>query len=158
MKHIAYLCAGFALLTACTGNNAYRKVENGLVAEITSGSAKAVKLEVVSDNIIRVIASPDGQFTNEVNLIKDSRAQLPTPAFRIETAGDTILLSTATTVTRLARTTGEVRFTDPEERTLLAEQADGGKSFSPIEVEGTKGYTLRQVFANQEGEALYGLG
>ena len=158
MKHIAYLCAGFVLLTACTGNDAYRKVENGLVAEIASGPAKAVKLEVVSDNIIRVIASPDGQFTNEVNLIKDSRAQLPTPAFRIETAGDTILLRTATTVARLARTTGEVRFTDREGQTLLAEQADGGKSFSPIEVEGTKGYTLRQVFANREGEALYGLG
>lgn len=61
MKHITYFCAGLALLTACTGDSVYRKVENGLVAEITSGPAKAVKLEVVSDNIIRVIASPDGQ-------------------------------------------------------------------------------------------------
>ena len=96
------------------------------MAEIASGPAKAVKLELVSDNIIRVIASPDGQFTNEVNLIKDSRAQLPTPTFRIETAGDTLLLRTATTVARLARTTGEVRFTDREGQTRRAEQADGG--------------------------------
>jgi len=34
----------------------------------------------------------------------------------------------------------------------------GGKSFIPIEVEGTKGYTLRQVFESLDDEAFYGLG
>ena len=57
-QHIAVFTLGLSLLTSCMTDSAYRKVENGLVADIRSGQAKAVKLEVISDDIIRVIASP----------------------------------------------------------------------------------------------------
>ena len=42
--------------------------------------------------------------------------------------------------------------------TILREKTNGGKEFTPIEVEGTKGYTLRQVFESEDEEGLYGLG
>ncbi len=77
-QHIAVFTLGLSLLTSCMTDSAYRKVENGLVADIRSGQAKAVKLEVISDDIIRVIASPDGKFSNQVNLIKDTKS-LPAP-------------------------------------------------------------------------------
>ena len=89
-QHIAVFTLGLSLLTSCMTDSAYRKVENGLVADIRSGQAKAVKLEVISDDIIRVIASPDGKFSNQVNLIKDTKS-LPAPSFQITTSGDTIL-------------------------------------------------------------------
>jgi alpha-D-xyloside xylohydrolase len=41
---------------------------------------------------------------------------------------------------------------------LLEEPAGGGKYFSPVEVEGTKGYSMRQVFRSPDDEAFYGLG
>ena len=110
-QHIAVFTLGLSLLTSCMTDSAYRKVENGLVADIRSGQAKAVKLEVISDDIIRVIASPDGKFSNQVNLIKDTKS-LPAPSFQITTSGDTIIVSTQTTQARLSRETGEVRFTD----------------------------------------------
>ena len=140
-QHIAVFTLGLSLLTSCMTDSAYRKVENGLVADIRSGQAKAVKLEVISDDIIRVIASPDGKFSNQVNLIKDTKS-LPAPSFQITTSGDT----------------GEVRFTDANGHTILREKTNGGKEFTPIEVEGTKGYTLRQVFESEDEEGLYGLG
>ena len=86
-QHIAVFTLGLSLLTSCMTDSAYRKVENGLVADIRSGQAKAVKLEVISDDIIRVIASPDGKFSNQVNLIKDTKS-LPAPSFQITTSGD----------------------------------------------------------------------
>ena len=156
-QHIAVFTLGLSLLTSCMTDSAYRKVENGLVADIRSGQAKAVKLEVISDDIIRVIASPDGKFSNQVNLIKDTKS-LPAPSFQITTSGDTIIVSTQTTQARLSRETGEVRFTDANGRTILREKANGGKEFTPIEVEGTKGYTLCQVFESEDEEGLYGLG
>lgn len=156
-QHITLFTLGFSLLASCMSNTAYRKVENGLEADIRSGQAKAVRIEVISDDVIRVIASPDGKFSNQVNLIKDTRT-LPSPSFTISTEGDTIVVSTATTRARLSRETGEVRFTDADGRAILREKTDGGKEFHAIDVEGTKGYTLRQVFENQENEGLYGLG
>ena len=92
-QHIAVFTLGLSLLTSCMTDSAYRKVENGFVADIRSGQAKAVKLEVISDDIIRVIASPDGKFSNQVNLIKDTKS-LPAPSFQITTSGDTIIVST----------------------------------------------------------------
>ena len=41
---------------------------------------------------------------------------------------------------------------------ILQENKGGGKTFTPIEVEGTKGYTIRQVFKSPDDEAFYGLG
>ena len=113
-QHIAVFTLGLSLLTSCMTDSAYRKVENGLVADIRSGQAKAVKLEVISDDIIRVIASPDGKFSNQVNLIKDTKS-LPAPSFQITTSGDTIIVSTQTTQARLSRETGE--FALPTQRT-----------------------------------------
>jgi alpha-D-xyloside xylohydrolase len=58
----------------------------------------------------------------------------------------------------VAFSTGQVRFYDAQGGEILAEDADG-RTFRPIEVDGTKGYTVRQVFQsldNQEG--YYGLG
>ena len=105
-QHIAVFTLGLSLLTSCMTDSAYRKVENGLVADIRSGQAKAVKLEVISDDIIRVIASPDGKFSNQVNLIKDTKS-LPAPSFQITASGDTIIVSTQTRQARLSRETGE---------------------------------------------------
>ena len=98
-QHIAVFTLGLSLLTSCMTDSAYRKVENGLVADIRSGQAKAVKLEVISDDIIRVIASPDGKFSNQVNLIKDTKIVTPPPSgFQItDLLGDTIIVSTQTT-------------------------------------------------------------
>ena len=152
-QHIAVFTLGLSLLTSCMTDSAYRKVENGLVADIRSGQAKAVKLEVISDDIIRVIASPDGKFSNQVNLIKDTKS-LPAPSFQITTSGDTIIVSTQTTQARLSRETGEVRFTDATDTRSFVRRQTEARNLTPIEVEGTKGYTLRQVFESEDEEGF----
>ncbi|MCB6468003.1 hypothetical protein LI223_15210, partial [Dorea formicigenerans] len=57
----------------------------------------------------------------------------------------------------VSKATGEVRFTDASGNLILAED-EKGRSFKPIEVQGTKAYTVRQVFQSPDDEAFYGLG
>ena len=47
---------------------------------------------------------------------------------------------------------------DLEGNVILAENQGGGKTFTPIEVEGKKQYSVRQVFESPADEAFYGLG
>ena len=72
--------------------------------------------------------------------------------------GDTITVSTKEVKASVLASTGEVWFADKDGKLILQENKGGGKTFTPIEVEGTKGYTVCQVFESPEDEAFYGLG
>ena len=72
--------------------------------------------------------------------------------------GDTITVSTEEVKASVLASTGEVWFADKDGKLILQENKGGGKTFTPIEVEGTKGYTVCQVFESPEDEAFYGLG
>ncbi len=56
------------------------------------------------------------------------------------------------------KTTGEIAFLNKKGEILLQENKGGGKTLTPIEVEGTKGYTVHQLFESPDDEAFYGLG
>ncbi|MDR2809670.1 MAG: DUF5110 domain-containing protein [Tannerellaceae bacterium] len=154
-KALSHLAAALLFLTGCTSGVQHAK--DGVIVKISAGDAKTVRLQVITDNVIRVTASPTAGITEGVNLIKDTKAY-NVPPFTIARSGDTVLLCTATTRAALLQTTGEVWFTDLDGRLILSEKQGGGKSFQPIEVEGVAGYAVRQVFEDVKDEALYGLG
>ena len=53
---------------------------------------------------------------------------------------------------------GEVLFYDKDGKLILAED-EGGRRFTPIEVEGKKAYTVQQFFKSvNDEEGIYGLG
>ncbi|MDE6415814.1 MAG: alpha-xylosidase, partial [Duncaniella sp.] len=71
---------------------------------------------------------------------------------------DNITLETAKLVVKVDMEDGAVRFYDSKGKLLLKE-ADGGKSFTPITVEGTDAYTVSQTFDSpDDDEGIYGLG
>ena len=153
---ILLLAFSSVCLVACR-QTTHQTTANGLVATIQQGPTKAVKLEVVTDDVIHVMASPTGSFKEDVNLIKDKKA-LPDPVFEVEKMGDTLLLRTATTRVYLLSSTGKIWFTDAAGNLLLSEVDEAGKSYTPITVDEQSGYSFRQVFQENPGEALYGLG
>jgi alpha-D-xyloside xylohydrolase len=145
------------ILCSSCGTASAQQIADGVIVNIRKGELKAVKLQVITNDVIRVTASPEVPFAEEVNFIQDMTPRL-LPPFNVDRHGDTIVLRTATTSAYLLQETGELWFTDRIGNLILREKKGGGKEFTPIEVEGTKGYSLRQVFENREGEALYGLG
>ena len=151
------LFAAFLALNACTGvfkqdgNSVTVKVQNPAV----NGPA-LVRLEVMGENIIRVSATPEKKFADPQSLII-LPVQEQTP-FTVAQNGDTVTVATSSVTANVLASTGEVWFTDENGEMILREEAGGGKSFEPIKVEGTHGYSFRQVFDSPADEAFYGLG
>ena len=153
---LSLLFAAF-VLASCAG--AYRQNESGVtvkVQEPTEGGPRLVRLEVLGDKLIHVSATPDRKFADPQSLIIVQ--QTGATEFAVSEDDGVVSVSTESIVASVSVATGEVWFTDIEGNPILAEQAGGGKTFEPIEVEGTKGYSFRQVFESPEDEAFYGLG
>ena len=146
------------LLSSCSGS--YFKTDGSgvtvKVQNVIDGGPRIVRLEVMGEKLIHVSATPERKFADQESLVIIPPAER-TP-FTVEQDGDTVSVATSAVKAYVLASTGEVWFTDPEGNVILEEQKGGGKCFEPIEVEGTYGYTFRQVFGSPEDEAFYGLG
>ena len=147
--------SALAILCACSET----AEEKGIIVKIQHPSEdgpKLVRLEVLGENLIHVSATPEDSFKDPESLvIVPQNAEVD---YKVTESGDTTVVETSALKAYVLSTTGEVWFTDHDGKVLLREQVGGGKSFEPIEVDGTYGYTFRQIFESPEDEALYGLG
>ena len=150
----------FSLLLALAscGQQGWRKTSNGIVVTLEKSDSlttRQVRLAVVSENVIRVSATP-GDFSKDTSLIV---AQKPVTAkWTAEEEKGYVKLSTDSLCAYVSLKSGAVRFTDVKGNELLKEPEAGEKSFKAIEVEGTKGYSFMQAFDSPDDEAFYGLG
>ena len=120
---------------------------------VRTGDGSRVRLQAETPTIIRVSAVPRwNRFSSEKSL-----CVVPQKGFKdavVTRDGQTVSLSTGVITATVDRKTGFVCFTDSTGNVILSEN---GRSFTPITVEDTKGYTVRQTFAPQS-EGFYGLG
>ena len=138
----------------------WKKTDNSVIIRLRSGSSdipKQMKLEIINDEIIHVLASPVKGFSDEKSLCVIDPNN-PNPSFTVRQNKDTLIVSTARITAKVSIVTGQVIFCDENNKVILSEKAGGGKSFVPINVEGTSGYTMGQVFDSPSDEAFYGLG
>lgn len=151
-----FLLAGLAL-NGCSWD--YKQNDKGVTVKVqqpVEGGPALVRLEVLGDKIIHVSATPEKKFADNESLVVLPQTQ---PAdFAVSEKDGILSVSTGSVVANVSLETGEVAFEDMEGNVILQEQAGGGKSFEPIEVEGTTGYSFRQIFESPEDEAFYGLG
>ncbi len=121
-----------------------------------SGNTQAVRLQVISDKIIRVTASPAKQFPDTKSLVT-----VYTPVktnWTSETLNNKVILKTASLTASIQRSTGAVAFTDKSGKPIIAERQYGGRKLSPAVFEGQKTYGLSQIFETTPDDAYYGLG
>lgn len=150
------LIAGL-MFAACAGGG-YQKTGNGVIVEVKQQQptdVRKVRVEVMGEKLIHVSATPEKKFSEEQSLIIVPQQQKTD--FKVEEQGDEIFVKTSQVCAIVSKTTGEVRFTDAAGKQILAEDQNG-RSFAPVEVEGTKAYSVRQVFKSADDEAFYGLG
>ena len=149
-----------ALLSACAAAEApptsetaasqpYEKTDRGVIVHPSGKDAADVRLEVVSDGIIRVSADPDGDFERTQSLMRvgDDGAA---PAFEVTTSDDgKVRLATARVIAEVAPDTGRVSFLDKNGKPILSEVA-GGRTFAPLKVEGKDYLSVRQRFESPD--------
>ena len=146
----------FILLTMAPPpeTGAWRPTDDGLVVK---AGAVHVRLRVLSENAIRVVAWPAGS-------PEPSRASLAviaaaaTSGFETREEAGAAVLRTPRLTARVSLGTGEVAFEDEAGRPLLREKAGGGKTFTPVKIFGETTLMVRQELEGAEGESLYGLG
>lgn len=158
IKLFSYCLLTGLLLGSCN-DKVFQPTENGVIVRIqqkNENQPQLVRLQVVGEKLIHVSATPLGKFSKEKSLIAiPPEEQVP---FTVLQSGDTISVSTQEVKASVLSSTGEVWFTDKNGKLILQENKGGGKHFTPIEIEGRKGYTIRQVFESPDNEAFYGLG
>lgn len=152
-------CFAAVFVLSCADKAGVERTADGIIVHLTPASptsARQVRLQVLGERIIRVSATPAKRFSDKESLIV-----LPqeTPAtFDIEEGEDSVFVRTKALTAAVSRQTGVVHFSDGLGRLLLAE-AEDGRAFRPIEVEGTQAWTVSLQFASTaDDEGLYGLG
>lgn len=156
--HIAGLMLAAAIF-ASYGSDNMQKEPYGITVNIGGKSineVRKVRLQVYGDKIIRVSATPDNQFAPDASL-----AVIQNPSkvkYKVEETDSTVSVVTKEVKATVLLKSGDVRFNDKRGNLILAE-SEGGREFTPIEVEGTQGYTVRQTFESlSDDEGIYGLG
>lgn len=148
-----------ALFSACSSET-YTITGNGIIATIEpsqESGPKRVRIEVITEDIIRVSASPEARFPKRESLVVLPR-EARDIAFTVEQEDESVLISTEKLRAILSLQTGELLFTDPDGHILLREKEGGGKIFNAIGVDDSQGYSFRQVFESPADEAFFGLG
>lgn len=126
-----------------------------MFVELKLASGEKVRIEAITDDIIRVCAVRDGKFSN-----RESLAVLPINSkrereFDIEQDDEGITVSTQKLDVEIDKNTGVVSFFKKDGTLILQEDR---RSFEPIQVDGDRGFTIRQVFNSPDDESFYGLG
>ncbi|HKE95101.1 MAG TPA: TIM-barrel domain-containing protein [Povalibacter sp.] len=133
----------------------FQKTADGIVVMPTQGNAKRVRLQVMSDRIIRVTAVP-----GESLQLPDSLAVVAKPAsdakFTVDSANGKVVLKTGQVTAEVALESGVVNFLDASGKPVLSERDSG--SFEPVKI-GDRGlYRIHLLFNPGTDEGFYGLG
>ncbi|MEE0149598.1 MAG: glycoside hydrolase family 31 protein [Segatella copri] len=175
MKPTKTLLVSAALILGAMGVQAADFVQNGnyLTVQLKQHQnygPSQIRLQVVSDRIIRVQATAEQSFRSKQSLIivpQNSKAQ-----YKVEEQGDDLIITTAAMRAVLNEATGQITFYDLKDQVLLKEVAQGGKTFKPFTVPDREigvdiakvpdaqkhGWSWRALFDSPDNEAFYGLG
>ena len=156
-RNIFYCLLAVGMSFGCS--NVYEETDYGVIVKVkpkNETDAHLVRMEVMGDKLFHVSATKENKFADSKSLIiVPQTKKIP---FTVKQQGDTVIVSTGKINASVLSSTGEVWFTNKKGEIILQENKGGGKTFTPIEIEGTKGYSIRQVFESPKDEAFYGLG
>ncbi|MEP7377415.1 MAG: TIM-barrel domain-containing protein [Chitinophagaceae bacterium] len=139
---------------------AYIQTRDGVIVftdPAFTGTSHAVKLEVVSDNIIRIIAAPGKEILLAQSLVT-VYAKRTGLAWKLISSGDQLNLKTNALTVTVHLKTGAVSFFDAKGKKILNEKPIAGRIFQSAVFDGKRYYNLTQTFQTTSGEAWYGLG
>ncbi|HEU4575891.1 MAG TPA: hypothetical protein VFS36_12885 [Chitinophagaceae bacterium] len=139
---------------------AYITLPDGVILftdPLLTGSPHAVKLEVIADNIIRVIAAPGKEIAPGNSLVTVYHKK-PGLTWNVIPSEESLRLKTPKLIATIDRKTGAVTFTDLTGKKILAEKQPFGRSFQSAVFDGKRYYTLTQTFQTTGDDAWYGLG
>ncbi len=138
----------------------YKKEPDGVLVELQKQKVtdpQLLKIQVCTDDIIRVIASSEKSFSTRPSLMVDKKYWKPVK-WSTNEKGDYLEISTQKLKIRVNKKNGAIIFHDAKGKTLLREKSTDSKIITPAEVMGENTYHIQQLFDSPIDEAFYGLG
>jgi alpha-D-xyloside xylohydrolase len=138
----------------------YIPTKDGVIAftdPVFTGTSKAVKLEVASDNIIRVIAAPGRETVAAQSLVTVYAKKLDL-SLNVVSSKETPTLKTKKLTAIVDLKTGTVTFRDNSGKKTLIEKPTGGLCLQSAIFDGRGHYHFTQTFQTTEDDAWYGPG
>ncbi len=159
MRHITKI--NFILLLLLNLQSfAFEKEGNGIILHFTSSenpNVSMLKLQIVSDDIVRVIATTGDSFSQRPSLMLAGN-EMPEVSWKVEENNGFIDVITSKVITRVDTSSGAVTFLDKTGKVLLSEKPEDGKIITPAKVMGEQTFHIQQLFDSPEEEGFYGLG
>ncbi len=144
------------LIASCTSKNF---TQEGNSITVISGKEKnqhAVRVSVITDEIIQVEASATTTFDDEKSLVALDLNE--STDFQVSENDSEVIINTGKIIAKISKDDGTVSYFDQNNQPIISEKNRDNDSFKSITVDGTDGYELLQQFNSPEDEALYGLG
>ncbi|THU41209.1 DUF5110 domain-containing protein [Niastella caeni] len=139
---------------------AYRTTPDGVIIftdPLVTGAPGAVKLEVIADNIIRVIAAPGKEIAATESLIT-TYSKKRGIVWNVIPSKTSLTLKTKYITAVVDLKSGAVSFLDQKGKKILAEKQPLGRNFQPAVFDGQRLYACKQTFQTTADDAWYGLG
>lgn len=144
----------FLLIAGYQKHPAYERTSDGVIVRVKDGKGtRAVRLRVITNEIIQVIATPADTFSTRKSLMVLPDLQ-SNGQWNFSAHDEHVLITTTALKATVSLRTGEVQFADLTGPPLLLELSGGGKSFT----NGGEAYQIQQFFESSADEAFYGLG
>jgi len=159
MKNKALLAIILVAANTLMAQSNFTKTSDGVRIQLQQkpSGAKLLQLSVINNKTIQVKATAANEFSTEKSLIA-VKPYVTDSKWDIATKADSLYLITTEIKAAVSLISGEISFYTKTGKRILSESKNDSKSFSPIVVEGTKGYTISQKFESTDEEAFYGLG
>ncbi|MBC9914549.1 DUF5110 domain-containing protein [Chitinophaga varians] len=157
---VAWLLLMLVYHVSMAGTPFYLQTKDGVTVYTDpsfTGTSNTVRLYVITDDIIRVVAAP-GKELRPVQSLMRIDAGKPAPEWKLTASQDAVTLKTKKLTVTVGLKTGTVSFLDAKGEKILAEKSTGGRTFRPTTFDGQPYYQLTQQFEGAEGEGWYGLG
>ncbi|MBC7875137.1 MAG: DUF4968 domain-containing protein, partial [Ferruginibacter sp.] len=137
----------------------FLKTKDGVIIYPTDSlsTLHSIQLQVIANNIIRVIACPNPEFNNPKSLVVVYEKPAPADWDLLPEKDDKITLKTKLLTAVADLKTGIVVFYDATGNRILAEKIQGS-GFSKTVFEGERTYLVRRNFETAKDDAWYGLG
>jgi alpha-D-xyloside xylohydrolase len=139
---------------------AYKTTPTGVIIytdPLVTGISNAIKLEVITNNIIRVIAAPAQEISPTQSLVT-VYSKMRDLSWDVIPSKESVTLKTKSLSAIVNLKTGAVTFLNKEGKKILAEKQPLGRNFHPTVFDGKRSYNLTQAFQTTADDAWYGLG
>lgn len=154
------LCVLMCSFFATHGFAEYEKQSDGVLLKLAKQKEtdpQRMKIQVCANDIIRVLATCNGSFSDRSSLMVDRKVWPPVQWTAVENEKGLEIATPALRV-RIDQKSGAVSFHDANGKLLLRERAPGGKILQRANVMGENTFHIQQLFDSPQDEAFYGLG